>query len=168
MRSGNCASMIDDLAIDSTTATSGPPQRVGGQPPALRAGNRLPLRALTQSRRVTAHSHEIRHAARNARCTSGHENAPVELAAETSLSRFPCFALRAACAGGCPTPRCTVPDSAVAFCRGRSTMSAATPEAQKRRSGLIDRVRPTPLGASALTRRQSSGGCERLSAAANR
>ena len=47
-------------------------------------------------------------------------------------------------------------------------MSAATPEAQKRRSDLIDRVRPTPLGASALTRRPSSGRCERFSAAANR
>src|SRR5262245_60898392 len=36
--------------------------------------------------------------------------------------------------------------SAVAFCSGRSTMSGATPEAQKRRSGHIDRVRPTPVG----------------------
>ena len=47
-------------------------------------------------------------------------------------------------------------------------MSAATPEAQKRRSSHIDRVRPTPLGAPSLTRQQSSGGCERFSAVANR
>src|SRR5262245_3543309 len=36
--------------------------------------------------------------------------------------------------------------SAVAFCRGRSTMSRATYKAQKRRSGLTDLVRPTPVG----------------------
>ena len=118
----------------------------GGSRRRLRAGNQLPLRALSQSRRVGADSRDIRHAAKNAWCTSSTENAMAELAAATSLSRFPSFALRAACARDCPPTRCVVHLQRGRFLRGRATMSAATSEAQKRRSGHIDRVRPIPCG----------------------
>jgi len=116
-------------------------QRVACQPPALRAGNRLPLRALSQSRRVGADSRDIRHAAKNAGCTSSTENAMAELAAATSLSRFPCFALRAACAGGCPATRC-----AALLQRGRFLQRTGDYERRDTRSTKTPRrpCRPSP------------------------
>jgi hypothetical protein len=57
------------------------------------------------------------------------------------------------------------PDHIVASCQSRPTIRAAIGEVQKRRSGLPDLIRPTPWAASSLTMRQSSGGCERFSAA---
>ena len=123
----------------------GMPQRAGGQPPALRAGNRLPLRALSHSRRVIAYSCDIRHAAKNARYTSNNQNARTELAAETSLSRFPCFALNAACAGGRPPTRCVILQRD-RFLHRLADYEQRDIDAQKSRSGLLDRVRPTPVG----------------------
>jgi hypothetical protein len=50
-------------------------------PPALRAGNRLSLGTLQESRRVLADSMPIRHAAQNVSGDSPNENALSELAA---------------------------------------------------------------------------------------
>jgi hypothetical protein len=96
---------------------------------------------LSQARRVIAHSHDIRYAARSGRCTSDNEER------EGGTRRGKCrsadfHASRDVPLAQAAAHRHAVPSSysAVAFCRGRSTMSAATPEVQKRRSGHIDRV----------------------------
>ena len=49
-------------------------------------------------------------------------------------------------------------------CQSWPTMSVAIDEAQERRRRYPERVPPTPLGASSLTRRSSSSDCERFSA----
>jgi hypothetical protein len=63
-------------------------------PPALRAGNRLPLGTLPQARRVAAASMPIRHTAQNACDRFSNQNALTELAAEASLHPISSFAVQ--------------------------------------------------------------------------
>jgi hypothetical protein len=63
-------------------------------PPALRAGNQLPLAALSMPRRVMATSMRRPSPAQNDSLLRGNENAWTELAAEVSLQPISCFAVK--------------------------------------------------------------------------